>query len=69
MVNLVGLICKIEDHVDLSLEEQSMSQASLFFRFGHPRLKEVEQQISIQALSCQYGTEPACLNLSLQKCK
>ena len=69
MVNPVGLICKIEDHVDLSLEEQSVSQASLFFRFGHPHLKEVEQQISIQVLSCQYGTELASLNLLLQKCK
>ena len=69
MVNPVGLICKIEDHVDLGLEEQSVSQASLFFRSDLPHSKEVEQQISIQVLSCQYGTELASLNLLLQKCK
>jgi hypothetical protein len=69
MVNPVGLICKIEDHVDLSLEEQSMSQASLFFRFDLPHSKKVEQRINIQVLSCQYGIELACLNLLQQKCK
>ena len=69
MANPMGLICKIEVHADLSLEEQSLSQASLLLRFGLPHSKEVEQQISIQALSCQYGTELACLNLLLQRCK
>ena len=69
MANPMGLICKIEVHAGLSLEEQSLSQASLFFRFSLPHSKEVEQQINIQALSCQYGIELTYLNLLLQKCK
>ena len=69
MANPMDLICKIGDHAGLSLEEQLVSQASLFFGFFLPRSGEVEQQINIQALSCRYGTEPACLNLLPQKCK